>query len=86
MNQKGAQKRPQKHHLSGQYTAYADLGIRFALNIIIFLFIGKWVDSKLGTFPVFLAIGVLFGATVGLISIYRVVFPADRRSSQKNDK
>lgn len=69
-----------------QYAKYSDLGIRFALSIVIFLFIGKWVDRQLGTMPLFLVIGVLLGATAGLISIYRAVFPPDKKHNSRNDE
>ena len=34
------------------------VGLQFAAAIVLFLFAGKWVDSKLGTEPWFLLLGV----------------------------
>lgn len=47
------------------------VGLQFAGAIVLFLFAGKWVDSKLGTAPWFLLLGVLIGLIGGFISLYR---------------
>lgn len=51
--------------------AFAGLGIQFAVGIILFLYIGKWIDAKLGTSPVFLIGGVFLAAGGSLYKIYR---------------
>jgi len=50
---------------------YSDVGLRFAVAIIVFLFLGYWIDSKTGLEPIFTFIGVFFGASVGFYSLYR---------------
>ena len=47
------------------------VGLHFAGAIVLFLFAGKWLDSKLGTDPWFLLLGVLIGLVGGFISLYR---------------
>lgn len=75
-----------KPRLIVQYAKYSDLGIRFALSIVIFLFIGKWLDRQLGTMPLFLVLGVLLGASAGLFTIYRTVFPPNQKHKSANDE
>ncbi len=63
---------------------YFDLGMRFALSIVIFAAIGFWIDKKLNTIPVFLMIGFLLGATVGFWTIYKVVYLNDKMNKKRD--
>ena len=56
-------------------SGYFDLGLRFALAIILGTGGGYWLDSKFNTLPLFLIIGLFIGATSGFMTIYRAVFP-----------
>ena len=62
--------------------AYAGLGLQFAVAIVLFLFVGMWLDSKLGTSPWLLIAGVFLGATAGFYSIYRKLM-ADQRKEEE---
>lgn len=57
---------------------FAGVGIQFALAILLFLFVGRWVDARLGTAPVFLIAGTFVGAAGGFYSMYRKVTAATR--------
>jgi F0F1-type ATP synthase assembly protein I len=50
--------------------SFAGLGIQFAIGIVLFLYLGKWIDSRLGTSPAGLIGGVFIGAAA---SFYLVV-------------
>jgi len=50
---------------------FAGVGLQFAAAILLFLYAGKWLDSKLGTAPLFLIVGVFVGAGGGFYSMYR---------------
>lgn len=52
---------------AGQYTGY---GLTWALSTLLFLLVGWWVDSKLGTMPIFLILGAFVGAGAGFYSLY----------------
>jgi len=56
-------------------SGYFDLGLRFALAIILGTGGGYWLDLKFHTLPLFLIIGLSIGATAGFLTIYRTVFP-----------
>lgn len=49
----------------------AGAGLQFALAIVVFLFVGQWLDRRMGTAPVFLILGVFAGAAGGFYSMYR---------------
>lgn len=50
---------------------FAGIGIQFAASIILFLFVGQWLDRKLGTSPWLLMVGVFLGAGASFYSMYR---------------
>ena len=55
----------------------AGMGVQFVAAILLFLFAGKWLDSKLGTSPWLLIVGVFLGAAASMYSMYRRVFPPE---------
>jgi ATP synthase protein I len=40
---------------------YAGLGIQLAASILIFVFIGRWLDRKTGLEPLFTILGAFLG-------------------------
>ena len=58
-------------HAYAQAGTYISLGLQFAISILLCLFIGLWVDSELGTTPLFLLLGTFFGAGAGFYNLYR---------------
>jgi F0F1-type ATP synthase assembly protein I len=60
------------------YAEFAGVGIQFALSILLFLYLGQWLDRKLGTNWLTVA-GVFLGATAGFYSIYRKLMASQAR-------
>lgn len=48
------------------------MGIMIVVPILIGLFIGKFIDSKLGTGNLFLLIFILFGVGAGFLNLYKI--------------
>ena len=67
-------------------SAMAGLGVQFVVTILIFLFIGQWLDRKLGTTPWMLLTGVLLGAALGFWMMLRVAKEAEKKDSKRNRK
>ena len=63
---------------------YFDLGMRFAISIVIFAAIGFWIDKKLNTIPVFLIAGFLLGAIAGFWTIYKVIYLNDKMNKKRD--
>lgn len=58
--------------------SFAGAGVQFVISILLFLYIGKWLDGKLGTAPWLLMVGVFVGAGAGFYSFYRRIMAASR--------
>ena len=48
---------------------FAGLGLQLVLSILLFLYVGRWADAKLGTTPWLLVLGVFVGAGAGFYSL-----------------
>lgn len=61
---------------------YAGLGLQFAISILLFLWVGQWLDRKLGTSPIFLLVFVFLGGGAAFYSIYRKLMGIQEREEQ----
>lgn len=60
--------------------ALASLGAQFFAGILLFLYLGNWLDEKWSTSPLFLLSGVLLGGGGVFYSGYRKVVALQRQS------
>jgi len=60
---------------------YAGAGLQFALSLVVFAFLGIWLDKRLGSSPWFVLICVFVGAGAGFYSIYRKLMGPAKRDS-----
>jgi ATP synthase protein I len=58
---------------------FAGLGLAFAICTVGGLYLGQWLDRKLGTAPWMLLIGVFVGAGGSFYSMYRKLMAAQAR-------
>jgi F0F1-type ATP synthase assembly protein I len=73
---------PAKPAASGGLAAYAGLGFQFVIAILLFLYVGQWVDRKLGTRPLFLIVGVFLGAATGFYSMLQRLKADEKREDR----
>ncbi len=52
----------------GRYSGY---GLTWALSVLLFLWIGYWLDGRLGTLPLLTLVGAFVGAAGGFLRLYR---------------
>ena len=62
---------------------YAAAGLQFGLTILVFVGIGWWLDSKLGTRPWLLVALTFVGFGGALYSLVRRVSPPSDREGRK---
>jgi F0F1-type ATP synthase assembly protein I len=67
---------------SAQFTGY---GLSWALAVLLFLGLGAWVDSKLGTAPLLLVVGAFVGAAAGFYSLYYHIVIEPRRREDDSE-
>jgi hypothetical protein len=53
----------------------AGMGLQLVIAIVLFLFVGRWIDSRFGTAPLFMIVGVFVGAGGSTFAMYRRIFP-----------
>ncbi len=53
-------------------------GIEFTVAILAGLFVGHWLDRRIGTGPWLLILGVFVGAAAGFYNLYRALTTAQR--------
>jgi F0F1-type ATP synthase assembly protein I len=66
-----------------QTAEVAGAGLKFGAAIVLFLFLGRWLDGRLGTEPWLLLAGVVVGAVGGFYSMYRQLVILPRQRAQK---
>lgn len=74
---------PSRTPALGGAGAMAGIGLQFALSILLFLWLGQWIDRKLGTAPLFLLVFVFAGAAASFYSIYRRLMELQRRDDEE---
>ena len=61
---------------------FAGLGLQLVFSVLLFLYIGRWADAKLGTAPWLLVLGVFVGAGAGFYSLIRQLSTAQRKDGK----
>lgn len=57
----------------GKIGPYLGIGIEFALYLIVFLFIGHYLDGRYGTEPWLMILGAVLGFVGGFYSLFRTL-------------
>ena len=62
---------PYRRNAVSSSAGVAGAGLQFALALLVFLFLGQWLDERLGTEPWLMMIGVFVGGGGGFYAMYR---------------
>ena len=60
------------------YTRYMHVGIQFAAVIGAMVALGYWADSRFGTGPLFILLGLALGFGIAFYNLYREVYGEKR--------
>jgi len=66
--------------------SYAGIGLQFVLGIFIFLYLGKWIDSRLGSSPAGVIAGVFIGAAAGFYLLIKKVSAAQKADDKLHNR
>jgi len=66
--------------------SFAGLGIQLAVAILLFLYLGQWLDRKFGTDPFLLIVGVFVGAAIGIYNMFHVLTAAQKEARKEKEK
>jgi ATP synthase protein I len=59
---------------TGAYLAlFSEIGFILLVSILLGVLVGKWVDDRLGTLPVFALIGFFLGLMTGWVGVFRLI-------------
>ena len=52
---------------------FSEIGLSLLVTTLLGVFVGYWIDGRLGTVPIFVIVGFFVGAGSGALMIYRLV-------------
>lgn len=69
----------------GQYGRHLGLGIEFAASLLLFIFLGRYLDGKYGTEPWLTVSGAAVGFAAGFYGMFRSLggLSGNRRNGEK---
>lgn len=70
---------PHRRSAASSGAGVAGAGLQFAAALLIFLFVGQWLDRRLGTEPWLMILGVFLGGAGGFYAMYRTLMAQQER-------
>ncbi len=61
------------------------MGWFIGISILLGVLGGLWLDSKFGTEPILVIVGLIFGLVVAFYGVYRMLLPLMRSKRDKED-
>lgn len=65
-------KRKGKGHVLENIALITHIGLIMITPIIVGVYLGKWIDGKLNTQPIFLFVFIVMGAIAAFINLFKV--------------
>jgi ATP synthase protein I len=68
---------------SKEFGPFLTLGIQLAVTVVVCFFLGRWLDTVLGTAPWLMIAGLALGIAGGLISFFRTAIAAGKEQDRE---
>ncbi|HMK39300.1 MAG TPA: AtpZ/AtpI family protein [Bacteroidota bacterium] len=65
------------------YGPYLTLGLQLAITVVVFFFLGRWLDGKFGTEPWLMLAGLAVGVTGGLTGFLMKAFALGKEEDRE---
>ncbi|HEY4613613.1 MAG TPA: AtpZ/AtpI family protein [Bacteroidota bacterium] len=69
-----------------EFGPFLTLGIQLAVAVVVFYFIGAWVDERYNTSPTFTLVGVMLGTVGGLVKFFKSVSDLNKKEESQKDE
>jgi ATP synthase protein I len=69
---------------STEFAPYLTLGLQLAIAVILFFFIGRWLDGVFGTSPWLMIVGLLLGTIGGFVQFFRSAISLGKKEDKKS--
>lgn len=78
----GTKQEPLSKNPAKDFGPFLTMGLQLAISVVVFFFIGYWLDGKFGTSPWCTIGGAALGATGGLIKFLREATRLGKQADQ----
>ena len=68
------------------YGPYLTLGLQLALTVVVFFFLGRWLDGKFGTDPWLMLAGLALGVGGGMTAFLRKALELGREEDRESEE
>ena len=70
----------------GQIGSYLTIGLELAVFLLVFIFLGRYLDSRLGTEPWLLMTGATVGFIAGFYNLFRTLSQLSESEKKKEEE
>ena len=75
---------PEPKPWSSEFAPYLTLGLQLAIAVVLFFFVGRWLDGEFGTAPWLMIAGLLLGTVAGFIQFFRSAISLGKKEDKKS--
>ena len=68
------------------YGPYLTLGLQLAITVVVFFFIGRWLDGIFGTDPWLMLAGLALGVTGGLTAFLKKAIALGKEEDRETEE
>jgi F0F1-type ATP synthase assembly protein I len=62
------------------------MGVQLALSVVVFFFLGRWLDEKFSTSPWLMIGGLVIGIVGGFINFFRTAASMGKKADQEAEE
>jgi len=65
---------------------FLTLGLQLAITVVVFFFLGQWLDRELDTEPWLMLTGVMIGVVGGILKFIKTAMEIGKQSEKRNQE